>query len=167
MFTGIVKLGNTIKACFLTRSGDTPLNAAALPTFRVYGPDGLMVSGTSAFKNSGSVTGATDASPIVVTSAAHGLTNGTRVTITGVVGNTAANTTVAISAVDTNTFTLTAVAGNGAYVSGGTWNVSGFYQCSIDVTAGNGFESGETYFILAAGVVDGDAFGTLMSFTVV
>lgn len=76
---------------------------------------------------SGTITGATNASPIVVTSANHGLAVGDSVVISGVLGNTAANGTWIVSAVTTNTFTLTAVAGggastgNGAYTSGGTW----------------------------------------------
>ena len=74
------------------------------------------------------VTGATNATPIVVTtSAAHGMIPGNRVEITGVGGNTAANGTFVVTAVgSTTTFSLgdttdgTSVAGNGAYTSGGT-----------------------------------------------
>lgn len=67
------------------------------------------------------VTDCTNASPIeVTTSASHGLTTGDLVTITGVVGNTACNVTAsAITVTAADKFTV-AVAGNGAYVSGGT-----------------------------------------------
>jgi len=167
MFLGFVTLGETFVPTFLTRSGDTPLNAASLPTFRIYGPDGLITSGTCSFKNSGSITGATNANPIVITSTSHGLTNGTRVTITGVGGNTAANTTVAISNVTASTFELTATAGNGSYTSGGTWNVSGLYKLSQAVTAGNTFESGETYTILLSATVNSAAWGQIYTFGVV
>lgn len=75
-----------------------------------------------------SVSGATNATPIVITtSAAHGLIPGMVVTISGVGGNTAANGTFRVIAVgSTTTFSLgdttdgTNVAGNGAYTSGGT-----------------------------------------------
>lgn len=68
------------------------------------------------------VSGATNANPIVVTtSAAHGFVTGDKITITGVVGNTAANVTQQTITVNSaTTFTLTGVAGNGAYVSGGS-----------------------------------------------
>jgi Ca2+-binding RTX toxin-like protein len=69
----------------------------------------------------GSVTGATNANPIVITSNGHGLANGEQVTISGVVGNTTANGTFTVSNVTANTFRLVGAVGNGAYTSGGTW----------------------------------------------
>lgn len=71
----------------------------------------------------GSITGATNASPIVITSSSHNLLSGTRVTIQGVGGNTAANADWVITVIDTNTFSLNGSTGNGAYTSGGTWKV--------------------------------------------
>jgi hypothetical protein len=70
------------------------------------------------------ITGATNATPIVITSASHGFSNGDVVAIIGVNGNTAANGLRKIKNVTTNTFELTDtsdanVAGNGAYTSGG------------------------------------------------
>lgn len=71
------------------------------------------------------ITGATNATPIVVTATAHGFANGDRVIIGAVGGNTAANGHFLIANVATNTFELTTVAaganvaGNGAYTSGG------------------------------------------------
>ena len=70
------------------------------------------------------ITGATNATPIVVTSTAHGFENGDKVTISGVLGNTAANGTFLVAGRTANTFQLTTlaganVAGNGAYTSGG------------------------------------------------
>jgi hypothetical protein len=67
------------------------------------------------------VTNATNANPIVITtSAAHGLTTGDLVAIGGIVGNTAANNAgaVAVTVLTSTTFSV-AIAGNGAYVSGG------------------------------------------------
>lgn len=66
------------------------------------------------------VTGATNASPIVLTVTAHGLTSGSTVTVTGVGGNTAANGGWAIIVVDANHFKLNHSVGSGAYTSGGT-----------------------------------------------
>jgi len=65
------------------------------------------------------ITGATNANPIVVTSAGHGFSNGDKVTISGVLGNTAANGTHTVAGKTADTFQLSGVAGNGAYVSGG------------------------------------------------
>ncbi len=76
----------------------------------------------------GTISAATNASPIVVTSATHGLVTGATVTIAGVTGNTAANTALGIGApwtvtvIDANTFSLNNSTGNGGYVSGGIWS---------------------------------------------
>lgn len=70
----------------------------------------------------GSISDATNASPIVVTtSAAHGLVSGAKVAISGVGGNTAANATWTVTVLSTTTFSLTGSTGNAAYTSGGTW----------------------------------------------
>lgn len=66
------------------------------------------------------ITGATNATPIVVTtSAAHGLQSGDHVDIHGVGGNTAANGHFRIVVLSTTTFSLDGSRGNGAYTSGG------------------------------------------------
>lgn len=80
--------------------------------------------------SSGTISGATNATPIVVTTnAAHGLVSGQPVTISGVVGNTAANGTFYVNVLTTTTFALYSnagltipVIGNGVYSSGGTLN---------------------------------------------
>lgn len=72
----------------------------------------------------GTVTDATNASPIVITDTAHGLTTGDQVTITGVTGNTAANGTWHVTRIDADTFSLDGSTGNSAYVSGGTWAIT-------------------------------------------
>lgn len=68
------------------------------------------------------VTGATNASPIVISVAGtHGLANGqTGVVISGVLGNTAANGTWTITRLTASTFSLNSSTGNGAYGGGGT-----------------------------------------------
>jgi uncharacterized phage protein (TIGR02218 family) len=70
-----------------------------------------------------SVTGATNASPIVITtSTPHGLKQGQRVVISGVTGNTAANGVwrVGVLSWGASTFSLVSSNGNGAYAGGGT-----------------------------------------------
>src|SRR6185437_4946841 len=130
MFLGFVDLEDDLLGLILTANGSgTPTDSVSAPTFRVYGPNGLMTNGTgtSALQDSGTVTDATNASPIVVTSANHGLRTGARVTISGVTGNTAANGSFNVTRVDADTFSLDGSTGNGSYLSGGTWHVSGLY----------------------------------------
>lgn len=67
------------------------------------------------------ITGASNASPIEITSAGHGLSSNDFVVIDGVTGNTAANGFFRVTVTGANTFTLDASVGNGAYVSGGSW----------------------------------------------
>lgn len=69
----------------------------------------------------GTITGATNASPIVITSASHGLSNGQTIKISGVLGNSSANGVWTVSAVTTNTFALDNSNGTGEYGSGGSW----------------------------------------------
>lgn len=82
----------------------------------------IALSGTASWNGSTStVTAATNATPIVITtSAPHGLLTGQSVTIYGVAGNTAANGNWIITSTGTNTFSLIGSVGNGAYTSGGT-----------------------------------------------
>ena len=70
-----------------------------------------------------SISGATNATPIVVTATSHGYSDGDYVHITGVAGNTACNDLHVVANKTTNTFELTTpagadVAGNGSYTSG-------------------------------------------------
>lgn len=69
----------------------------------------------------GSITGATAASPIVITSVSHGLSNGDQVVIRDVEGNTAANGVFTVSSAATNTFALSGTTGSTAWSYGGTW----------------------------------------------
>jgi hypothetical protein len=96
------------------------------------------------------ITAATNASPIVVTSAAHGYANGDIVVIRGVLGNTAANGTWQVANQAANTFELKTVkdalnsTGNAAYTSGGTaFNltladfVDDFNACRVSTDSSN------------------------------
>jgi len=72
------------------------------------------------------ITGATNATPIVITATSHGFSNGDLVSIINVGGNLAANGVFKIANQATNTFELTDpltgsnIAGSGTYTSGGT-----------------------------------------------
>ncbi len=75
---------------------------------------------TSAHNSATTITGATNASPIVISvSGAHALTTGREVIISGVSGNTAANGQFTITNGGTSVFSLQGSVGNGAYTSGG------------------------------------------------
>ena len=94
----------------------------------------LKLDGTLTDVGIKAITGATNASPIVITSTAHGGADGDIVVISGIVGNTAANGTWKIASSTANTYALTTVkdglnsTGNGAYSSGG---------CAINLTTGD------------------------------
>lgn len=66
------------------------------------------------------VTLATNASPIVITSASHGFLTGSLIYISGVVGNTSANGKWVVTKIDNDTFSLNNSVGNGTYTSGGS-----------------------------------------------
>ena len=171
-FAGFVQLGAQINVNLLTKSaGNVPTNADALPTYRIYGlagalASGFVLNGTVAPKDSGAISAASNASPIVITSNNHGLSNGARVTISGVNGNTAANGTWTVTVIDQNTFSLNGSTGNAAYTSGGTWNATGFYTAQIAATGANGFASGQTYTILFNYVIAGTNYGDTATFIV-
>lgn len=74
------------------------------------------------------ITGATNASPIVITAASHGLQTGDVVTIASVGGNTAANGTFKVTRLTSGTFSLDDSTGNGAYTSGGTIQPKGINE---------------------------------------
>ena len=84
----------------------------------------------SANVQNGSITGATNASPIVITSANHGLKSGQQVQVAGVGGNVKANGIWTVVVIDANHFSLTGSngalgGGNGVYTPGtGTWMVT-------------------------------------------
>jgi hypothetical protein len=67
-----------------------------------------------------SISGATNANPVVVTAAGHGLSTGQFVYIAGIVGTTAANGYWPVVVTSSSTFSLAGSVGNGSYVSGGT-----------------------------------------------
>lgn len=74
----------------------------------------------------GTITAASNAAPISVTSTAHGLETGDIIQVSAVTGNLAANGKFTITKVDANTYTLNNSNGSGAYVSGGSAAHLGF-----------------------------------------
>ncbi|MBI3666540.1 MAG: hypothetical protein HY236_10020 [Acidobacteria bacterium] len=73
----------------------------------------------AAYGSPKTVTGATNATPVQITSIGHGFSTGDRVLISGVGGNNGANGEWRITLVDADHFTLDGSAGNAAYSSGG------------------------------------------------
>ena len=108
LFIGILESGAPV-AIFSTPDGGANWTKMDLPTMPV----------SSAVTRT--VTGATNATPIVITtSVAHGYSTNNYIEIAGVTGNTAANGIHQITVLTTTTFSLDFSVGNGAYVSGGT-----------------------------------------------
>ena len=75
----------------------------------------------TATATSGAITAASNATPIQITSAGHGLSNGDIVRVGGVEGNTAANGYWAITTAGVDDFTLDSSVGSGAWTAGGTF----------------------------------------------
>ncbi len=167
MFQGFFELAATAKLFFQARTtGDVPVDADELPKYRVYGVSGVVFSGTCAFADSGTPIGATNASPIVITSTAHGLTTGTLVTLSGVGGNTNANGTFAVTRINANTFSLDGTTGNGVYTSGGEWHATGFYAASFTASEANGFAAEGNYTAAADFEISNSSRRELVSFCV-
>lgn len=123
-------------------TGDTPYYEATtqfneseananLTEWGLFTPDDVLYN--HARFGSGTITGATQADPVVITDADHGLSNGTRILISGVVGMTELNgNRYYVSVLSSSTFALyndedltDTIDGSGftAYSSGGTWIV--------------------------------------------
>lgn len=168
-FVGFVTLGETKEGVLLVRNASgVPINADSFPTFRVYGPEGPMTNGTGtcSFLHTDSVEDATNASPIVITSTAHGLETGMRVTIAGVLGNTAANGTFTVTKVNANQFSLQTSVGSGVYTSGGTWNVTGAYAYEVPALGADGYEAGQSQKVLFTYTIAAAAMGQVHTFMV-
>lgn len=168
---GNVLLGDTLTAAVVVEDSDgAPSDPTTAPSYRIYGqgdtpmPNG---QGSASKLDSGTVTGATNATPVVVTSAGHGLNTGTNVTVTGVGGNGGANVQTTVTDINSSTFSLDGSSGGGAYTSGGTWHVSGLYQISQTINGGDGYEAGQTYFLLLSWTISGTSYAAMCPFNVV
>lgn len=113
--------------------------------------DAMALGGTNR-----TVSGATNASPIeITTTAGHGYSTGETVTVASVGGNTAANGTWTIVKTSSTKFTLTGSTGNGTYTSGGTVTPSPTTATTIqDGTTSwtASLAAGKSYRIIADGV---------------
>lgn len=169
MYQGFTPQEETAFLAVLVKDADlAPADLDALPGFKVYGPDGMMPSGsgTGAYMHAGAVSAASNTTPITVTAAAHGLSAGQRVTVSGVLGNTGANGTFIVGTVTTDTFVLLSSVGNGSYVSGGTWHATGLYKLEVEALAADGYLAGITYAAVVYGTLAAEAWGYLTTFTV-
>ena len=132
-FTVLVKqVGSTVSAIVTRDSTTIPVDNTSggkrlfFPSFRDqgYGGPGLALDGTPDGRHPvTTLTGATNAAPIVVTAsdtmASLGIAAGDIVSIEDVLGNTNANGTFFVTSVSGSTATLEGSAGNAAYTSGG------------------------------------------------
>lgn len=134
----------------LRTSAGLPVEPDATPQFKVLGQNGLVAngSGSAASAEAAAITGATNATPIVITSNAHSVVTGQGVTVGSVGGNTAANGNFIATYIDANTFSLVGSAGNGAYTSGGTWRTTGLYKVTLSGAILAGLQAGQTYTII-------------------
>jgi Ubiquitin-activating enzyme E1 FCCH domain len=151
MFNGFWPLEATVVGTVIIRGpANQPIDADSPPTYRVYSQAGVMpgMTGTLVTADTGTITAASNASPIVITSAGHNRVTGDVVKVSGVAGNTAANGTFSITFVDSNNFSLNTTTGNGSYTSGGVWHQAGVYQYSFLAGVVNGFSSAQVYWIL-------------------
>jgi hypothetical protein len=169
-FAGYVPLGETLSGIIHCRNAaGLPVDADALPVYRIYGPDGIMPNGngTAAFLDDGNVTGATAASPVQITSAAHGLATGARVVIAGVTGMTGVNGTHQITVTGADTFTLNGSSGSGTYGGGGTWHVAGLYRYTHSIVGGDGYEVRNQYYVSGSATIAGNYVQSSDNFIVV
>lgn len=169
MFIGFATLDATIDGPLVTLQDGSLVDADSFPTYRIYGPNGLISGGTGTctYLQTGTITGASNASPIVITCADHGLQAGQRVTVASVGGNTAANGTWTVANPATNTFELSGSSGNGAYTSGGTWHLTGQYKYSHSLLAASGFEVNETYRVQLYATISAAVYGDTDVFAIV
>lgn len=109
----------------LADSTKSPAASAANANYDIFGwLDGVTyrISRGPLWRNAGqAITGATNATPIVITANSHGLSNGDSVEVASVAGNTAANGVWTVANVAANTFELATSVGNAAYTSGGSF----------------------------------------------
>ncbi|MFZ4606130.1 MAG: ubiquitin-activating E1 FCCH domain-containing protein [Caulobacter sp.] len=105
--------------------------------------------------SSKNITGATRASPVVISSSGHGFVNGDVVWISGVSGMTQLNNRAFVVAnKTTNTFQLSGVSGTSynSYSSGGTIRKCQVSDCGVVITAaGHGLNNGDGVYITGVG----------------
>jgi hypothetical protein len=169
-FFGFVPLSSALGGTVPERNGSSvPTDAAAAPTYRIYGPSGTVMqngTGSLSFQDTGSISTASNASPVVYHSPGHNLSNGTLVTASGVTGNSGANASGVVTVIDGDNFSLAGTTGTGSG-TGGTWHVTGLYAFSYTPTSGNGFQQGSTYTVYVTASVGGNTVTESYTFIVV
>jgi hypothetical protein len=126
-----VAVGTRFALGLLDLATGDPAVPDANPTCRIFGQEGVVGDVTLTPFESGTITGATNASPIVVTfGAVTQLSTGACLSIAGVGGNTNANGLHVVTVLTTTTAQLDAN-GNSAYTSGGTWQTAGLYLLNL------------------------------------
>ena len=168
-FVGFFELDSTFVAPVLIRdAGLSPMDSDAAPVYRVYGPDGILlgVTGACTVLDAGPVTGASNATPVVYTSANHGLTSGFVVTVSGVTGNVGANASGVVTVLTANTFSIAGSAGLGSYLAGGSWHMTGLYTYTFPASSVNGFEAGNLYVALIVGSAGGITYSYSQTFQI-
>ncbi len=142
-----------------TSVGTDTLRYALANTFGAFQRDRFNNANQQLNLTQGLITGATNATPIVITTNnTRGLMNGDTVQISGVVGNAAANGGFRVMNIGPNGFTLVGSAGNGNYLGGGTWQRFGAVtavdatKTPIEITsAGNRLQTGDQVRIQQTG----------------
>lgn len=171
MFAGFVELDSTLNLAMNAEdSNGTPKDPTNNPTYRIYNGEALASNGTGTLSklDTHTVTGAANASPIVITtSSAHNLETNNRVVVSGVLGNTAANGEFTITDTGSTTLSLNGSTGNGPYTSGGTVHVAGLYKFSHSIASGDGYERGKTYTIRVTYTISSTVYTDSYTFTVV
>src|SRR5262245_18449376 len=104
------------------------------------------------------ISGATLASPIVITSNNHGLATGMEIQVSGVGGNSAANGFWTITVLNENQFSLNDSQGNNNYTGGGTWVTTetvtgGSFRLTINPAGGQSFTTGQVAHNASASVI--------------
>lgn len=133
-------------------TGDLSVAGSNLLTFATcplgLAPNEKAISSITAFA-SGALTGAANATPIVVTEAGHGRSSADIVVIGGVTGNLAANGRWAITVINANSYSLDSSSGSGAYSAGGT-----VYREPL-LTLGSALAGTSSVFVTIAGTTAG------------
>lgn len=111
------------------------------------------------------ITNATNASPIVITSAAHGLVSGDRVLVSDVGGNTNANGSWQITKTTDDAFRLIGSTGNAAYTSGGQFvhvEVPEPIRFAVLMLVADAYQHRESVIVSASGVTTLPAVDNLL-----
>lgn len=120
---------------------DTDFKVFSLQRTRDNSPinDAILAGSLADAAHKGVITNATNASPIVITSANHGRATGQQVFIDEVESNRAANGPHTITVIDANTFSLDGSVGIAEYTVGGRWwlGVPGALDIPLNHIAGS------------------------------